>query len=245
MIFLAFRRLISVVAAAAGLAIASPARADIVIDTFTDPATVNYQINLLNSNPFTAPSTLLSNGLTRDLKVTVTSPPFPAFNAASGSIGSGAFSLNTDSATTAFATIKYSGFGAGTSDFTGGSAIRLDFTDLNPGNTSTGVAPDMPISVSIVTGTGTLTQTFAAVGGPSFNALLSFASFSGTGDLSNVTGLEVNLNSGSTGGRIASDFVLDNIVVPTNAVPAPPAFALLLAAAPVIALRRWKAKQVA
>ena len=77
------------------MAIASPARADIVIDTFTDPATVNYQINLLNSNPFTAPSTLLSNGLTRDLTVTVTSPPFPAFNAASGSIGSGAFKRET------------------------------------------------------------------------------------------------------------------------------------------------------
>lgn len=244
MIHFAFRRLAVVIAATVGMTFASPAKADIVIDTFNESTASIYQIGLLNSSPYSAAPLLLGNGLTRNLSVTVVTPAIPNFNSASGFIGAGAFSLNTDSSTTAFASINYTGFGAGTSNFTGGNGIRLDFLNLNPGNTSTGVAPDMPISVSIITSSGTLTQTVGALGGPTYSVLLPFASFSGTGNLANVTGLGINLNSGS-GARSAADFELTNVVVPTNAVPAPPAFALLLAAAPVLALRRWKAKKTA
>ena len=81
----AFRRLSTVFAVAIGLAIAGPAKADIVIDTFTDAASINYQIAQVNTSPFTAPPTLLGNGLTRNLSVTVASPAVPRYRSARAS----------------------------------------------------------------------------------------------------------------------------------------------------------------
>jgi hypothetical protein len=244
MVHLTLRRLTAAIAVAVGLVAAGPARADIVIDTFTDPSVTVYQIAQFNSSPYSTGGIALSNGLTRNLTVTVASPAVPDFNAASGTIGAGSFSMDVNNNTVAFASIDYSGFGAGTNDFSAGTSIRLDFINLNPGNTATGVAPDLPMTVTISTGSGTLTQTINVAGsGAPFSVDLPFAGFSGTGDLSSIGGLNITLNAAD--GRIASDFVLDNVVVPTNAVPAPPALALLLAAAPVLVLRRRMAKKTA
>jgi hypothetical protein len=217
-------------------------RADIVIDTFTDAATVNYQINLSNGNPLTLTPVLLPSGFGRTTYIEVVSPTPPNFNSVSGSIGGGTFSVDTNNSSQVFATLTYAGIG----DFSGGTGIRLDFVNLNPGNTSTTVALDMPISVAISTGTGTLTSTVNVAGsGAPFPVNLPFASFTGTGNLADVTGLAITLNSGGPNGRIASDFVLDNVVIPTNAVPAPPALVLAVAAAPMLLVRRWAARKSA
>ena len=66
--------------------------------------------------------------------------------------------------TVASASLNYSDFGAGTSDFSAGTGIRLDFINLNPGNTANGVAPDMPVTVSISTAGGTLTHSIDVAG---------------------------------------------------------------------------------
>ena len=244
MVRLTLRRLTAAIAATVGLVVAGPAKADIVIDTFTDPSLTVYQISQFNSSPYSTGGIGLSNGLTRNVTVTVASPAVPDFNAVSGSLGAGTFSMDVNNNTVAFASISYSGFGPGTSDFSAGTGVRLDFINVNPGNTPTGVAPDVPVTVSISTGGGTLTQSVNVAGsGAPFSVFLPFAGFSGTGNLMDIGGLDVTLNAAN--GRIASDLVLDNIVVPTNAVPAPPALALLLAAAPVLILRRRMAKKTA
>lgn len=239
---IAFRRISAMIAAISCLAFMNAAKADVVIDTFSETPVVNYQVSLLNSSPYSAPSTLLGNGLTRDITVTVLAPVPANFNSVGGSIGGGAFSFNTDNVTQAVVNLNYSGFTAATRDFSGGNSINLNFKDLNPGNVvGGGVATDMPISISIGTTTGTLTGSLNAAGGSLISVAIPFSGLSGTGDLSNVTSLSFTMNDS----RLATDFELTSVTVPTSAVPAPPGLALLLAAAPVVVLRRWKAKKTA
>lgn len=214
-------------------------RADITIDTFSDALTTNYLVG--PTNPFALGPTALPSGFSRTATITVVNPIPPDFNSAGGTIGGGTFSVDINNSTLAFATLSYT---TGSADFSTGTGVRLDFINLNPGNTSTVVALDMPISVSISTSTGTLTSSISVAGsGAPFPVNLPFASFTGTGDLSSVNGMAIELNSGGPGGRFASDFVLDTVTIPTNVVPAPPAIVLAGLAVPVLLLRRRAARK--
>lgn len=244
------RRLwLSAVATVLGLIGAGTAKADIIIDDFDVPTpAVIYQISQLNGNPWTPGPWVTGSGLQRQLTVAVVTPL--EFNSVGGSVGNGSFSVDTNNSAQAYATLAYTGFTGSQSNFaaSGSDRVQIDFININPGNISGGgVAPDMPITVDLITGSGTLTQTVNIGGsGSPIAVVLPFAGFSGTGDMTNVTGLTITLNNAGAAGRIASDFVIDNVSVPVvQAVPAPPAAALLLAAFPAIAFRRWMAKKPA
>jgi hypothetical protein len=222
-------RLLVALFAVAGFVQLSPrASADFVLDNFNTPSPgTNYQITLLNANPYTSPTDTISPGVNRTVTVTVTTPVNPAFNAASGTIGGGLFSLDTANDSKVNSRIRYdlSGSAQNLSLATG---LVLDFETFNAGNlTATTAATDIPLTVSLVTSTGTRTlNTFI-----SGDATLNFSSFSGTGNMSQVSRIDITLNN-TTNSRLATDFALDKIVV--KAIPAPPA--VLLAGVGVLAL---------
>jgi hypothetical protein len=129
-------------------------------------------------------------------------------------------------------TLNYTGFTGLLSNFSMAGAINLAFLNLDSGNNAT----TTPITINLITGAGTLSYTgFAADSNTPFTFSANIGDFTGSGDLSNVTGLDVIVN-GSTGSRQAADFVLDEISVST--VPAPPAVVLGLMALPVVGLYR-------
>lgn len=217
------------------------ARADITIDTFLDSGGgTNYLVGMVN--PLVLPAVVLPSGFTRTTTITVVNPIPPDFNSIGGTIGAGDFSVDINNSTLGFATLAYA---TGSADFSMGTGVRLDFINLNPGNTSTVVALDMPIMVTINTTSGTLSSSTNVAGsGAPFPVNLPFASFTGTGNLSNVTGLSIQLNGGPNS-RFAADFVLDTVSIPTNVIPAPPAIVLAGLAAPVLLLRRWANRKAA
>jgi hypothetical protein len=228
-------------AVAAAIALGGSAKADIIIDNFSAPNPAGYyQISLLNGNPFNR-TDAIGGGVSRSLRVSVVSPIPAANNAVSGYIGAGTFSMDTDNATVANSRLVYTGLPA---NWTMESGIRMSFINLNPGNVpGGGVAPTMPVSIAIATVGGTLTYTANVAGsGLPFSVFAPMSSFSGTGNLANVTSVTVTLNN-TSGARQAVDFVLDEIR--TTTVPAPPAVFLVAAAVPVLALRRRMAKKAA
>jgi len=230
--------------AVAAAAAAGSASADFVIDTFAAPNPgVNYQITAFNSNPWDR-TDAIAGGLSRATHVEVTSPIPPQFNAVGGTLGGGSFSVDSNNATTAFATLTYNGFTSTTGNFSGTNGIQIAFINLNPGNVPSGpVAADMPVTFAIATVSGTLTYTAHVTGyGLPFTVNANYNQFSGTGDLSHVTSVKISLNTGSDS-RVASDYILDEIK--TTTVPAPPAVFLAAAALPVFGVRRWFAKRKA
>lgn len=218
------RLLLTTAAVLATLAAPSAARADYVLDSFTNPSPGTiYQIALLNSNPYTAPSTAVSATVTRDVTVTVIAPLPPNFNGVSGTIGGGAFSMDTDNATDARSDLTYTLTGA-SRNLTGATGLDLAFINVNPGNTSTGVATTMPVKIDLVTATGTLSLTTTVAGtAVPLAKTFNFASFTGTGNLSQVNSIKISLNGPA--GNVAADFALDEIRVRAP-VPAPPAVLL-------------------
>ncbi|MCZ2340380.1 MAG: hypothetical protein LC104_01125 [Bacteroidales bacterium] len=237
------RRLFTCLAAAvAAIGLTQTARADFVIDNFAAPSQAyNYAIAKIDANPYVRTDTL-ANGLTRDLNVNVLSPS-PSNNfSASGWIGdvqpgqntpSGSiFSMDSDNSSTVMSSLNYSGFSGLLSNFSMASAINLAFLNLDSGNN----AITTPVTINLITGAGTLSYTgYAADSNTPFTFSANIGDFIGSGDLSNVTGLDVIVN-GSTGSRQAADFVMDDISVST--VPAPPAVVLGLMAMPVVGLYR-------
>ena len=217
------------------------ARADFVIDDFSAPAPAQYyQIDLINGNPYNRIDSI-ANGLTRDLTVTVVNPSPTNPNSASGYIGTrpstGApsgpiFSMDSDNSSTVTAALAYTGFSGMMANFASAGAINLGFFTLDSGTTS----QTMPITIMLMTGSGTLSYTgTAAESETPFTFSADLSNFTGTGDLSDVTGLKVTLN-GTTSQEKAADYVLDNITVST--VPAPPAAILGLVALPVLGMYR-------
>lgn len=237
------RRLFAFLAAAvAAVGAAGTVRADFVIDDFSAPSDAyNYAIAKFDANPYVR-SDGLSNGLTRDLNVNVLSPSpsnnfsatgwigdvLPSQNTPSGSI----FSMDSDNSSTVVSTLSYTGFAGLLADFSMAGAINLAFLNLDAGNNAT----TTPITINLITGSGILSFTgLAADSNTPFTFSANIGDFTGTGDLSDVIGLDVIIN-GSTGSRQAADFVLDEINVST--VPAPPAAVLGLVALPILGLYR-------
>jgi hypothetical protein len=226
------------IAVAAFLTLSPTASADYFLDTFSTPASgTNYQIALLNSNPYNSPVDNVSAGLTRQIQVSVSAPLPPNFNSVSGTIGGGQFSLNTDNQTKATGTITYTLSGTA-GNLTGATGIQLGFANMDPGT----LAVNTPVTISIATaGGGTMTDTTTIPGGATpFAQNYNFSSFSksGTVDLSHVTGITITLNGGATP-NTATDFQMSDVKV-LKPVPAPPA--VLLAGFGALALlgrARW------
>jgi len=235
------RRVWSFLAAVvAALGMAGTSRADFVIDDFSVPSPASfYLIDLLNSNPYTR-TDALSNGLTRNLSVTVQTPNPTNPNSASGFIGtrpSGTpsgplFSMDSDNSSTVISNLSYTGFVGALANFSLVNAIHLDFLNLDSGIATT----TTPLSIDLITSSGTLNYSgFVSDSNVPFTFSAYLSSFTGSGDLTQVTGLNVTLNGGASS-RQAADFVLDRIRVST--VPAPPAALLGLLALPILGLYR-------
>ncbi|MCS6977505.1 MAG: PEP-CTERM sorting domain-containing protein, partial [Gemmatales bacterium] len=110
--------------------------------------------------------------------------------------------------------------------FAGFAGIEMDVDYYN-----VGTPPPDEWLVQIVTGSGTLTSTLnilppgAPFFGPSFPSTLffPFSGFTGTGDLTNVTGVNIIINNGGSPNQ-GTDFVINEIRLPI--VPEPGTLAL-------------------
>ena len=229
------RFIFAALAVAGFMAGAASARADFVVDTFQEPtAAAPYQISLLNGvGPYTRVDPL-GNGLSRTLTVGVLSPNPPLFDSATGSNGGGLFRLNAESASTVVANLTYTGLG---SSLSGGQSVKLSFERWDSGNTFT----TAPIRLAVNTASGTLTyDTMVSDSGTPFDLTIPVSAFAGSGDLSNVSSLSLDLN-GPAGSREATDIRVTGISV--QQVPAPAGVIGLLAAAPLLALARRRLRR--
>jgi hypothetical protein len=208
----------------------SQAKADIVIDDFTQPnPAVVYSVAAPVGSTFTR-----VDG-NRTLLVTQTQNDFGIAGSTGGLIGTtgvgGRYILNTTTGTTAFSTLTYN-YGTALNLSSGGTILNFAFTstDLN-----------VPFSVVIGDGTNTSTQ----VGLVTTPTALSFnlAGFTGV-NLNAVSSIQLVLNRNVISGAstTSADFSIANVTITTptnnNAVPAPAGVILALAALPVLGLRR-------
>ena len=235
------RAVIAIAALAFGAV--APAKADFVLDTFNAPTpATTFSITSAGSNPYTSPTVAVAPGLNRTVVVTAISGLGGSSSAATGNMGAGTFELSTTAAVTATAQVNYNYTTAQNFTSLGVSGLTLKFTfaDLN-----------IPFSVVLTDSVGgTRTFTSTAVTGPgSYPALLS--SFTGSGNLSSISGIDVFLNRNIVSGltSTSADFILDEITVQNSptppAVPAPAAALLALAALPVLGARKLFRKTVA
>lgn len=237
----------SLVAAAAVVLSGSAARADFVLDDFSLPTTTvvtSIPLTDANGSGLTTPG-VGSLGATRTITYNITSPL--ASSSLIGQVSSaGRLGVDLGLDTTAQVTIGYNltptnfipnvaGGGApGAINVTGIS--QLDFN-----------LEQTPYTLALMTTGGTLTGsgTLTPGGGTTPIAL---GSLTGTGDLTQVTGVTLTIVAGQ-----AADFAIDALSVTTPAapppppvdVPAPPAFALMLAAVPALGLVRGLRRKVA
>jgi len=236
------RRLgLSVAALAAVALTTSVARADIEIDNFSAPdPRVLYSIGP-DANPFVL-NTDLGGGLSRTVTMTVTSAV--GSNSLVGQVGTGPsggfLTASFDVASQGTANIVYSYTTAQNFNPTGtpGSLLFRAAGD-------NGFGPDIPLNITVTTATGNLEFHGFLPLTPTVTDLdLAFSTFTGPGDLTQVTGVTINM----TGGQ-AADLLIDSIGVrtpPPPSVPAPPAAFLALAAVPALGLwRKIKARKAA
>jgi hypothetical protein len=232
--------------AAAVLVAGGTAKADIVIDQFSAPTpAVDYLISGLNTNPYVVTTNGIAPGINRTITLTV-APPVGALSM-SGHIGGSYnfFSMSLDNASSGSAVIAYSF--ATPMNFIpnvalGGAVGALQYLS----SADTGFAASTPLLFTITTATGTLSfNTTMNVSSAFTPTNVPLSSFTGTGDLTQVTGMSITIQGGQ-----ASDVALDAIGIttppaPTNEVPAPPAAVLALLALPALGLRRRMARKAA
>lgn len=231
------------------LAGSAAVRADFTLDGFDNPAvpvTANQTgpgSGSLPSVTFTPPGATVT--ATRTINYTVTQV---GSGTATYSLTVGGGALGADLGLSAAATTSIGYTFSGPVDFipnvpaggTPGSIEVTGFGQADANGNQTGY------SLTVLTaGGGSLTATGSLTSVISTNAI-SLAGLTGTGDLSQVTGLTLTLNSGA-----AADLQLDSLAVTTpaapdnNMVPAPPAVLLALAAVPALGLRRRFARKTA
>jgi hypothetical protein len=209
------------------------ARADILIDDFSLPSPRQQYAIAPDPNPLVI-STNLGGGLTRDITLTVNGTA--GTNALTGQVGGGAaagfFTASFDVASSGTARIVYT-YASSQNFVPTGTAGALRF--LAAGDP--GFAPNIPLNIVITTATGNLNfDGQLPLTGTLTPVEIPLSSFTGPGDLTQVTGLNILM----TGGQ-AADFVFDVLDVSTPqgpSVPAPPAAFLALAALPAVGLWR-------
>ncbi len=240
---LSFRRA-AIAAAALVLGAVGQAKADILIDDYSQPTPAQGYAIGPDSNPsiFT---TDLGGGTTRTVTLTVTNPAVPGTNALTGSIGDGLFSASFNVFSSGTVSIAYS-FASALNFIPnvpgGGSPGSLQF--LGAGDS--GFAADIPVSITISTATGNLTGLTTLPLSTTFSPVdLPLAGLTGAGDLTMVNSVTLDFTAGQ-----AADLIFDSLNVttpdapPPSDVPAPPAVFLALAALPILGLRRkWLAKK--
>ena len=218
------------------------ARADVILDDFTNPGSgTQFVIASQNSNPYALDPVNLGGGTIRNAVFTVTSPnPAGPFSLL-GVVGGGSADMFFDSTSSGNGVISYT-FGAPI-DFSGiggaAGAVRLTTqSQATIGN------PNVAYSLSVQTASGTFSGSGSFANSAGFiDQDVLFSSLTGSGDLSQVTGLSLTVT-----GQTADDFRLDKISLtePTvQQVPAPPAVFLALAALPVLGLRRYLGRKAA
>ena len=226
-------------AACAVFGLAASARADIILDDFSNPSTgAQFVIASQNNNPYTVTSNL-AGGTVRTATFTVTSPnPAGPFSLL-GVIGGGTVDMFFDSTSSGNAVITYAlGTPLDFSALSGSTgAIRLTTQSAaSLGN------PNVAYTLSLLTSTGTLTGSGSFLNSAGFiDQDIAFSSLAGAGSLSNVTGLTLTINA-----QTADDFRLDKVALSEPDVvqtPAPPAALLALVALPVFGLRRYLARK--
>jgi len=209
------------------------ARADVILDDFTNPAGgTQFVIASQNTNPYTI-VTPLAGGTVRTATFTVTSPTPAGPFSLLGVVGGGTADMFFDSTSSGNGVFSYV-FGSAI-DFSAisgaaGAVILTTQSQATIGN------PNVGFTLSLLTGSGTLTTTGSFLNSAGFiDQDVLLGSFAGSGDLSQVTGLSLTVT-----GQTADDFRLDKIALtePT-VIPAPPALLLALAALPAFGLRRF------
>ena len=234
---LSFRRA-AIAVAALVLGAAGQARADILIDAYSQPTPAQGYAIGPDANP-TVITTDLGGGTTRSITLTVTNPAVPGTNALTGSVGDGLFAASFNVFSSGTISIAYSF--ATALNFVpnvaaGGTPGSLQF--LGAGDS--GFAAEIPVSITVSTATGNLTGLTNLPLSSTFSPVdLPLAGLTGTGDLTQVNSVTLDFTAGQ-----AADLIFDSLNVttpdapPPSDVPAPPAVLLALAALPVLGLRR-------
>lgn len=234
---LSLRRAIIAVAALV-LGGVSQARADILIDDYSQPSpAAGYAIGP-DANPSII-TTDLGGGISRTITLAVTNPATPGTNALTGSVGDGLFSASFNVFSSGTISVAYS-FASALNFIpnvaAGGSPGSLQF--LGAGDS--GFAPDIPVFITLSTATGNLTASTTLPLTTTFSPVdLPLSGLAGAGDLTQVNSVTLDFTAGQ-----AADLIFDSLNVttpdapPPADVPAPPAVLLALAALPVLGLRR-------
>lgn len=236
------KRVVAATALLVGAAV--PARADIVIDNFNDPTIPSAVIvngNASNGTVITTAAPLGPRAVTLD----VTSTPIQSDSLGVSQDGtivtgatSGTFSIALNNNSSANVTLDYSFTSA--QNFTPGGVLgTIDLTTRSDGGAS--FLPS-PLTLTIHSAGGTSTYTGVLPVGPFTTQHIALSSFTGTADLTAVTGFTATIQADA-----AKDILLDDVGVsaPSNPVPAPPAALLAAAALPALGLRRALRKKTA
>ncbi len=238
----------SALAVAVTVITSSAAKADFVIDTFTNPNPAQtYTLGNTSGSTFVTGPTTLASGIDRTItvtqvgNVTIAAQGFFGTSAVDGA----AFQLNTSNSSIGSATyaqLHYS-YGSAQNLQVGGPVLRFSFDALQS---------PTPFSVVLSDGVTSSTQTgLVAVSGSTTNFSIPLSNFTGT-NLSAITAIDffVNRNVISNTSRPDADVTLRDIrvsqdVAPPTGVPAPPVAILLLAAAPALGLVRFGRRKLA
>lgn len=183
------------------------ATADVVVDSFNFPGTEALYQN------GTAAGTLRSNET--DSSILGSRSLSISTGLGKGDfVGIGGGSLEVGTFTTSLVTTLTYNF-APSQNFAGaGDALSLSFNFLDSGPTPPNTTD---ISINITTGSGTLTTTASLSDvklGNTTSFSVPFSSFSGTGDLTNVTQLQIELNDSGTP-RPGVDLILNQVSIAT------------------------------
>jgi hypothetical protein len=227
----------------------SAAKADFVIDTFTNPNPAQtYTLGNTNGSTYSSGPSVLPSGVSRTVTVrqvgavTIAAQGFFGTSAIDGA----AFQLNTsnsNSGSATYAQLHY-GYGAAQNLQVGGPVLRFSFDALQT---------PTPFSVVLSDGVTSSTQTgLVAVSGTTTNFSIPLSNFSGT-NLSAITSIDlfVNRNVSTNSSAPDADVTLRDVRVsqdvppPPASVPAPPVAVLLLAAAPALGLVRFGRRKLA
>lgn len=213
-----FRLFACVALAVMLIAVPNAGAAPLVVDTFETPGTASTVINGSPANgSFPATS---GTGILGTRVVSYNMVPAGNFGFGEGiSVGGGSLILATQSSAVEVG-LSYSSFGSiDVSSYTSLDLIFIPVFDLGVGS--------FDIEVTLTTGSGTLSTTLVPPSGiaPGGGVLsIPLASLLGTGDLSDVTGIDILLNDGGTPSP-AADFTITQIEF-ANPIPEPTTLAL-------------------
>jgi len=237
------RTLTSAAAIAALLLTGTAAKADFVIDTFTNPSpATTYSLGTTAGSVYSSGPSAVSPGVTRTItvnqvgNVTIAAGGFFGTSAIDGA----AFQLNTSNSSigsASYAKLNYS-YATGQNLTTGGPVLRFSFDALQT---------PAPFSVVLSDGVTTSTRTgLVNVSGSSTSFAIPLSSFTGI-NLGSIRSIDlfVNRNVVTNTSSPDADITLRDVRVsqdvppPTPSVPAPPVAVLLLASAPALGLVRF------